>query len=279
MAIATGLVGRFSQKAFIVTGGFFGIGLATVQQLIRGSATIHVVDRSSKPPSSLLKGTGKDFPASGGQVYFYHSVDVSSREPVHNTFAEILSKSPQIDGLVNSAGIWPSSGGILENDETFQSTIAVNLFGTWNVGTELLRHILDKNKTSGSPEFQGWTPGQGSVSIVNIGSFASYHGFPTFSAYTASKHAVLDLTRTWTLDFAPHGTRVNLVTPGGTKTPLSAAQFDDKERGDMPREVYPLIPMKQFGDLEELADSIVYLLSDQSSYITGQILKVNGGRP
>jgi NAD(P)-dependent dehydrogenase (short-subunit alcohol dehydrogenase family) len=122
-------------------------------------------------------------------------------------------------------------------------------------------------------------PEQGGISIVNIGSSASYYGFPTLGAYTASKHAVLGLTRTWALDFAPHGIRVNLLAPGGTRTPLSKAQFDDQERGDMSRDVYRLIPMKRFGEPEEIANSILYLLSDQSSYVTGQILKVNGGWP
>lgn len=90
---------------------------------------------------------------------------------------------------------------------------------------------------------------------------------------------MLGLTRTWALDFAPYGVRVNLVAPGGTRTPLSAAQFNDGERGDMSREVYNFIPMKRFAEPEELADAIVYLLSDDASYVTGLILKVNGGWP
>lgn len=95
----------------------------------------------------------------------------------------------------------------------------------------------------------------------------------------ASKHAVLGLTRTWAFDLAAHGIRVNMVAPRGVRTRLSQAQFDDAERGDMSRRVYPLIPLKRFGEPEELAYAIVFLLSDQSSYITGQILKVSGGWP
>ncbi|KAH6986627.1 hypothetical protein EDB80DRAFT_590073 [Ilyonectria destructans] len=262
----------FANKAFIVTGGFSGIGLAAVQKLLQYSAIVHVLDRAETPPA-LLTGTAS---ASSGQAYLYPCVDISSRTSVNSTFAEILKRSPQISGLVNSAGVCPSSGGIIENDDTFHATISVNLYGTWNVTTELLRFI---EKTSSPSTFKGWTPGEGGISIVNIGSSASYHGFQTLGAYTASKHAVLGLTRTWALDFAPYGVRVNLVAPGGTRTPLAKVQFDDKERGDMSREVYPLIPMKRFGEPEELADSILYLLSDQASYITGQILKVNGGWP
>jgi NAD(P)-dependent dehydrogenase (short-subunit alcohol dehydrogenase family) len=263
------LVGRFTGKVFIVTGGFSGIGMATVKKLLQQSAIVHVLDRDGAPPPTLTEG-------STGEVYIYPSVDVSSRESVSKTFQDILKRSPHIDGLVNSAGVCPSSGGTLETDETFHKTIAINLGGTWNVGTELLRYV---QKTSPRAEFKGWKPERGGISIVNIGSSASYYGFPTLGAYTASKHAVLGLTRTWALDFASHGVRVNLVAPGGTRTPLSQAQFDDQERGDMSRTVYEYIPMKRFGEPEELANSIIYLLSDEASYITGQMLGVNGGWP
>ncbi|KAH0847593.1 hypothetical protein Z517_01875 [Fonsecaea pedrosoi CBS 271.37] len=270
-----------ANRAYIVTGAASGIGLATVHKLLARSATVHLLDRAASFPESI-DATAKRNTASGAKVFSYPSVDVSSRPSVSQTFQTILSRTPQIDGLVNSAGICPSSGGILENDETFHKTIDVNLTGTWNVGTELLRYILAKKPKNGEKSAYPWkwVPGHsGACSVVNIGSSASYYGFQTLGAYVASKHAVLGLTRTWALDFAPHGVRVNLVAPGGVRTPLSQAQFDDAERGDMSREVYPLIPLKRFGEPEELADAIVFLLSDQSSYITGQILKVNGGWP
>ncbi|PMD49989.1 NAD(P)-binding protein [Hyaloscypha bicolor E] len=264
--MAAAIPHSLANRAYVVSGGFSGIGLATVHKLLQRSATVHVVDRADSPPPSLIQASNI---TPMGKVYFYPSTDVSSRPSVQNSFKSILKLTPKISGLVNSAGICPSSGGILEDDETFQRTIAVNLTGTWNVATELLRHIQKTSPSSLS----------GICSIVNVGSSASYYGFQTLGAYTASKHAVLGLTRTWALDFAPYGVRVNLVAPGGTRTPLSAAQFNDGERGDMSREVYNFIPMKRFAEPEELADAIVYLLSDNASYVMGQILKVNGGWP
>ncbi|KAM5341978.1 hypothetical protein ACJ41O_015009 [Fusarium nematophilum] len=270
MASTAAVEDGFTNKAYIVTGGFSGIGLATVHKLLRASAVVHVLDRDQSPPAAL------DEAKSSGRLYLYPSVDVSSRESVSKTFAEILKRSPKISGLVNSAGICPSDGTILENDDTFDRVIAVNLRGTWNVSTELLRHVQE---TSPASSFEGWKPGQGGISIVNLGSSASYYGFQTLGAYTASKHAVLGLTRTWALDFARFGVRVNLVAPGGTTTPLSLAQFEYKTRGDMSREVAQYIPMKRFGEPGEQADAIVFLLGDQASYITGQLIGVNGGWP
>ncbi|KAH8772059.1 short chain alcohol dehydrogenase [Hyaloscypha sp. PMI_1271] len=275
--MAAAIPHSLANRAYVVSGGFSGIGLATVHKLLQRSATVHVVDRADSPPPSLIQARNI---TPMGKVHFYPSTDVSSRPSVQKSFKSILELTPKISGLVNSAGICPSSGGILEDDETFQCTIAVNLIGTWNVATELLRHIQKTSPSSLSSEPFTWTPSSSGIcSIVNVGSSASYYGFQTLGAYTASKHAVLGLTRTWALDFAPYGVRVNLVAPGGTRTPLSAAQFNDGERGDMSREVYNFIPMKRFAEPEELADAIVYLLSDDASYVTGQILKVNGGWP
>ncbi|PVH71500.1 NAD(P)-binding protein [Cadophora sp. DSE1049] len=228
--MAAALSTSLASKAYIVTGGFSGIGLATVNKLLQRSATIHAVGGADSPPSSL---TCADLATTSslGKVYFYPSIDVSSRAPVQSAFKSILRLSPNISGLVNSAGICPFRGGILEDDDTFHKIIAVNLTGTWDGATEL--HM----QCSG-------------------------------------------LTRTWALDFARYGIKVNLVAPGGTRSPLSAAQFDRAERGDMSRQVYPLIPMKRFAEPEELlVDTIIHSLSDESSYITGRNLNVNGGWP
>ncbi|KAH8749011.1 short chain alcohol dehydrogenase [Diaporthe sp. PMI_573] len=261
---------KFAGKSYVITGGFSGIGLSTVTKLLERSATVHILDRADSAPSSFLDHEAQ----SPGKLYTYPSIDITSRESVAAAFVEIFQRSPEIHGLINSAGVCPYSGGLLEDDQTFDTTVAVNLQGTWNVTAQLLRHI-----EKASSEFKGWVPGDGGVSIVNLGSTASYIGLATMNAYCASKHAVLGLTRSWAKTYAALGVRVNLVAPGGTQTPLAQQQFGGGERGEVARDVYPLIPMKRFGEPEELADSILFLLSDQSSYITGQILKVNGGWP
>lgn len=264
-----------AQRAFIVTGGFSGIGLATARKLIARAATVHILDRAAKVPSELIEASAASLKEK--KVFTYSEIDVTSRSSVRAAIEAAFQKTPDVSGLVNSAGVCPSSGQALESEDVFDNTVAVNLNGTWNVTNAVVRQLIQQNIAK---QAHDWQPGQsGLCSIVNIGSSASYYGYETLAAYTASKHAVLGLTRSWALDFAPYGIRSNLVAPGGTNTPLSKAQFDDKERGDMSRAVYPLIPLKRFAEPEEIADAVCFLLSDEASYITGQVLKVNGGWP
>jgi NAD(P)-dependent dehydrogenase (short-subunit alcohol dehydrogenase family) len=136
------------------------------------------------------------------------------------------------------------------------------------------------NKESPNEGRTGIAPSQTRASIVNIGSSASLCAWPTLTAYTASKHAVLGLTRSWSMDWAHKGVRVNLVAPGGTDTPLARAQLADTEgRGQALTEGLVMIPLGRLGLPEEQADACVFLLDDGSSYITGQVIPVNGGFP
>lgn len=275
------MASSFASKAIVVTGGSSGIGLSTALKLIELGATVHVVDLAPSPPPELVKAGGTK------RVHYYGSVDVSSRTSVHETFDKIFQVSPEIYGLVNSAGICPSSGIRVESDDVFQKIIGVNLGGTWNCATELLRRIeaagtpadAANGASSSSPEASN------RASIVLIGSSASLKGFPTLGAYCASKHAVLGLTRAWAEDFAPFGVRVNLVAPGGTDTPMTrgvlsrAREFAPDGGKSLENHAVALVPMKRQGRPEEIANGILFLLGDQASFITGQVLPVNGGYP
>ncbi|KAJ4990942.1 short chain dehydrogenase [Stagonosporopsis vannaccii] len=235
------------------------IGLAIVRQLRASSATVHALDLAPAPP--------KDLPSQ--YVHCYGSVDVTSRPDVSTTIQSIVTKAPEIHGLVNCAGVSPRPSDLIESDEAFKFTMGVNCTGTWNTTTEYMRHVLAQERSVATkPTF----------SIVNIGSFASLRGYASFASYVASKHAVLGLTRSWALDYAPFGVRVNLVAPGATNTPLMKAQTDDTgARGDAARAATAAIPLRRFGEPEEIATAVEFLLGDGSSYITGQVLAVNGG--
>jgi NAD(P)-dependent dehydrogenase (short-subunit alcohol dehydrogenase family) len=256
----------FENKSFVVTGGASGIGLAVVRKLIAVSANVHVVDIVDSAPSDI-----DDYP----KGYFYGSVDISSRSAVTAAYQIIFERTPEIHGLVNCAGICTPGGGLIQDDDHHQRTMAVNVNGTWNMTTALLRHLDARIPDTPNP------PVKANASIVNIGSSASMIGFPTLAAYCASKHAVLGMTRSWALDWARKGIKVNVVAPGAVRTPLAAAQLGDLDagRGATLHETLKFIPQKRISEPEEQADAVLFLLGDNSSYITGQVIPVNGGYP
>ncbi|KAF3384452.1 3-oxoacyl-[acyl-carrier-protein] reductase FabG [Penicillium rolfsii] len=248
----------FKDHVYVVTGGSSGIGRAIVTKLLDLSAVVHAIDIQEKMdpmPSSTPPGT----------FYFYPGVDVSSREKVSEAFKLITERSPKIDGLVNSAGIAPIGPDLIESDECFQRIMSVNVGGVWNAGTECLQRLVETSSGTES------SPVERIFSMVNIGASASLQGFSRVAVYSASKHAILGLTRSWAKDFASRGARINCVAPGFTDTPLLKAGADDLAG------MFDQVPMKRWASPSEIADVAVYLLSDASSYITGQVIPVNGG--
>lgn len=243
-----------SGQAFVVTGGASGIGRATVQKLLQLSAIVHVLDKSTAFTES----------AHNGQLFSYPGVDVSSRQDMTRIFDNISEQSHSLRGLVNCAGILTQSPTSAEGDESIRQLWNVNVFGTWIAATEFHR-CLQKTPERGSTGAPG-----SSVSIVNVGSMASLKGMVGLSGYVASKHGVLGLSRSMAQEWGPEGIRVNCVAPGGVKTPMTQG-FDGQDSGPF-RSAY-----KQVAEPEEIADTILYLLSDKSSNISGQVIESNGG--
>ncbi|KND89157.1 3-oxoacyl-[acyl-carrier-protein] reductase FabG [Tolypocladium ophioglossoides CBS 100239] len=243
-----------SGQAFVVTGGASGIGRATVQKLLQLSATVYVLDKSTAVTES----------AHNGRLFSYPGVDVSSRQDMVQIFDKISEQSPGLRGLVNCAGILAQSPTSAEGDESLKRLWSVNVLGTWIAATEF-RRCLQKAPDRSSTDAPG-----SSISIVNIGSMASLMGMVGLSGYVASKHGVLGLSRCMAQEWGPEGIRVNCVAPGGVKTPMTQGL----EGLDSPlfRAAY-----KQMAEPEEIADTILYLLSDKSSNISGQVIGSNGG--
>ncbi|KAE8364281.1 hypothetical protein BDV27DRAFT_172482 [Aspergillus caelatus] len=249
-------------RAYVVTGGSSGMGLAVVKKLLGLSATVHAIDKASEMPT--ISSANPD------RLHFHPSIDVSSHEKVTQTFESIIKQSPVINGLVNCAGIILPPN-ILEPAENFNKVMAVNVGGTWNVGTTYLRYVLERHPDTMRNRKGGSVP-EGIGSLVNIGSTASLFGSPGIASYCASKHAVLGLTRTWAKDFGDKGVRVNCVAPGGTDTPLL--------KGVPPGFVDSYVknvPLRRLARPEEIASTVAFLLSEDSSYINGQVIPVDGG--
>lgn len=249
-----GLAGR----TYVVTGGASGIGLAVTKELLRIPATVHILDIQNTAPEDLSQTSS---------VHFHGSTDVSSRQAVSAAFARINEQSGEIHGLINCAGISPTSAGHIETDQAFDRIMSVNAGGVWTVGTEYLRYIMARNE-GGAPVAGG--------SLVNIGSAACHRGFRGLAAYCASKHAVLGLTRAWAQEFASLGVRVNCIAPGAIDTPLLRRTLDDPV-DVVVKAPFGQIAMGRYGSTAELASVVLFLLGDGASFITGQIIPVDGG--
>lgn len=244
-------------KSYVVTGAASGIGRAIVEKLLDLSATVHAIDKADTIPDD---GNSK------GRLHTHNSVDVSSRQAVEQAFEAILSTSAKLDGLVNCAGIVRQHTSTVENDDLFRQVWEVNLGGTWNVSTQFARSFDVKSDAQTLAKELGAT-----ISIVNIGSMASVRGLAGLPGYVASKHAVLGLTRAWAQEWGPVGVRVNLIAPGIIKTSMTT---NSGASDDLP--VFPTA-LKPFAQPEEITSVAAFLLSSESSYITGQIIEVNGG--
>ncbi|KAJ0416442.1 hypothetical protein BJY00DRAFT_316823 [Aspergillus carlsbadensis] len=252
----------FAGKVYLVTGGNKGIGLAVSEQLLGYGAIVYVTDVQPEASPELL--------AAGNQNLHYVQSDVRHRVSCQSLVSQIATNHSHLDGLVNNAGICPLEGE-RPPDAMFDEVVNVNLTGVWNVGIAALAQMQK----------------QGSGSLVNVGSVSSLVGVPRLPAYTATKHAVLGLTRTWALDYAKYGIRVNCIAPGATDTDMSRSPLKtvmgprfglDKTEDELLEMVAQSLPLKRIGKPAEIATAINFFLSDLASFITGQILVVSGGQ-
>ncbi|KAL4790947.1 hypothetical protein BDV19DRAFT_371396 [Aspergillus venezuelensis] len=203
---------QFVGRQYAVTGGCSGIGLAVSKTLLILGATVYIADISPSAPADLT---------SDKNCHITPNCDITSREACKS----FLDKIPgRLDGLVNSAGI-ASWEGYIASDEQFHKAMDINVTGTWNMTTEAMAQMSSQDDLEATGTVAGSVRSVGQGSIVNVGSGASLRGVSGLAAYTASKHAVLGLTRSWARDFPNLG--VNLVAPGATDTPMVKSSLPD----------------------------------------------------
>lgn len=245
---------KFKDKVVIITGGNSGIGKAAAIMFAKEGAKVMIADLSEKMGDDLVEKIEN----AGGEASFIR-VNVADADDVERMFSETLLRIGSVDIIVNCAGIL---GPRVRTDkyphEAFDKIIDVNVKGLYYCMQVALRHFLEKK----------------SGNIVNIASVAGHLGMAGHIAYSASKHAVIGMTKTAAIEFAKHGIRVNAVCPGFTQTPmLEGADADDAYLEALQHAT----PMKRFGYPEEIASSILYLASDDASFITGQCVILDGG--
>ncbi|AKI96604.1 3-oxoacyl-[acyl-carrier-protein] reductase [Kosmotoga pacifica] len=244
---------RLEGKVVIITGAASGIGRASARKFCEEGAIVIACDLNEELLNSLAEET-KDLP---GEV-IPKRLSVTDREAIKALVAEIKDKYGRIDGLVNNAGITRDALIQKMSEEDWDAVINVNLKGVFNM-TQFVVPVMI---------------GQGYGSIVNTSSVVGVYGNIGQTNYAATKGGVIAMTKTWAKEFTRRGAkiRVNAVAPGFIKTPMT-----EKVPEKVIKMMEEKIPLKRMGEAEEIANVYLFLISDESSYITGQVIGVDGG--
>jgi NAD(P)-dependent dehydrogenase (short-subunit alcohol dehydrogenase family) len=246
------------QNVALITGASSGIGRATAHAFSDRGAQVVLAARREKELASLVD----EIEAKGGKATAIKT-DVSKAEEVERMVNHAIEVYGRLDFAVNNAGIEGKLSGITDlSEDDWDAVMNINLKGIFLcMKYEARAMIMAKNGGS----------------IVNIGSVNSFLGFPTGSAYVSSKHGLIGLTSSVSAELAPQGIRVNLLCPGVVETPMH-----QRLRGVVGDELYdegllPTVHLRRAGRPEEIAKSILFLCSDDASYITGTTLTPDGG--
>jgi NAD(P)-dependent dehydrogenase (short-subunit alcohol dehydrogenase family) len=244
-----------TNAVVFITGALTGIGRATALAFARDGARVVVSGRSEDVGQALAS----ELRAVGAEAEFIRA-DVRHEDDVRGLIDGTVARFGRLDVAVNNAGTEGTPGPVVEqNAESYAATFDTNVLGTL-LG---LKHELRVMQA------------QGFGSIVNLSSTMGQRGAPNASLYIASKHAVEGLTKSAALEAAASGVRVNAVAPGPVETAMLNRFTGNAERK---AGLVAGVPLKRAGTPEEIADAIVFLGSDKASFITGQIINVNGGR-
>jgi NAD(P)-dependent dehydrogenase (short-subunit alcohol dehydrogenase family) len=240
-------------KVAVVTGGTSGIGLALSLGLAEAGANVVASARREQ----LVDATAKEIEARGRKTLRIAS-DVGDRASLEKLSAAVIEAFGKVDILVNCAGIIKRAPTLSFDEAEWTNILNVNLTGT-----------LRACQVFGKPMLE-----RGYGRIINIASLNSFVALNEVAAYAASKAGVASLTRSLAVEWSKKGVTVNAVAPGVFRTDLNAQLLDSTPRG---QELLMRTPMGRFGKTEEVVGAVLYLASDSASFVTGQVLVVDGG--
>jgi 3-oxoacyl-[acyl-carrier protein] reductase len=241
----------FSGRVAIVTGASQGIGEAIALSLAEDRATVILVDIQK----DKLDEVAEKIKSGNGLAYSY-SADVSQSDQVSELVERVIEEHQKIDFLVNNAGITRDGLLLRLKEQDWDSVIAVNLKGVFNFSKAVIRNMISNRFGR----------------IVNISSVVGLMGNAGQTNYSASKAGVIGFTKSLSREVAARGITVNAVAPGYITTAMTEELSEEVKNAFV-----EFIPMKRFGTPDEVAQVVKFFLSEKASYITGQVLSINGG--
>jgi NAD(P)-dependent dehydrogenase (short-subunit alcohol dehydrogenase family) len=250
-------MGRLDDKVAIVTGGAQGIGLAVAQRYVAEGAKVVIADIAEETGRAAAEKLGE-------AACRFVPTDVGKAEDAARLVAETCAAFGKLDVLVNNAGIIHAADFLDLKEADFDRVLRVNLKGAFLVGQQAARQMVEQAKA-------GRTGG----AIINMSSINASLAIPNQTPYCVSKGGLSQLTRVMAMALAPHNIRVNAIGPGSIMTAMMATVATDR---DAKARVLSRTPLGRIGDPDEVAAVAVFLASDDASYVTGEIIYVDGGR-
>jgi len=239
------------HKIAIVTGGGSGIGFAIAEKFVQNNIRTVIVGRDQQKLTIAKNKLG--------ELCDSFTCDLNELGGIPKLVSGIIDRYRRIDILVNNAGINMKKEFIEVSDGDFQKILLTNVAAVFSLSREVVKKMLQ----------------QGNGSIINISSMAAQYGLPKVIAYTASKSAIEGMTRAMAVELSPKGIRVNCIAPGFITTDMTAkALNDDRERK---QKVMSRTPMGYMGEPSDIGDAALYLANEGAKYITGIVLRVDGG--
>jgi NAD(P)-dependent dehydrogenase (short-subunit alcohol dehydrogenase family) len=243
---------RLAGKVAVITGGSSGIGLATAQRFVAEGAYVFIMGRRQRELDNAKALIGDGLSTVAG--------DVTNNADLDTLFATVLDKEGGLDILVaNSGRVEPEELGKI-TEENFDATFDLNARGTLFTVQKALPLIRNGG------------------AVILVGSIAGYVGVPGYSTYSATKAALRSYTRTWTREFNDRGIRFNTLSPGPIDTPIMDGQADSMEAAnELKAQFAAAVPLNRLGRPDEIAAAALFLASDDSSFVAGAELSVDGG--
>jgi NAD(P)-dependent dehydrogenase (short-subunit alcohol dehydrogenase family) len=256
-------MGRVAGKVALVAGAGGGIGGAGAEGLAREGAAVFCTDSDG----TAAETTAARIRAAGGRVAA-SALDLRDRAAVDAAVAAVVREFGRLDIVLESAGISHRLNFLDLDAETWDRIIAVNLTGMFHLGQAAARQMV---RQAHSGQSGG---GQSGGSIINVTSQLAEVARPERAAYVASKGGARSLTHAMAVDLAAHGIRVNAIAPGPTLTGLTRASYTDPEAR---RATEAVIPLGRLGQPDDLVGAVLFLASDESRWVTGSTVTVDGG--